>query len=112
MVTDDSLNVLERMDSYFASLNLSAKTKNNYKRSLNSDFVRDIIGNLYRQASIFSITDLDSLWNIYSIINSHPVNISKHRVYSASVMSYVKFLNKGKKVGKRVDFNKPRPIKL
>ena len=107
----ESVSALSRMDNYFMSLNLCEKTKSNYRRSLNSALVQTVVNELYHETSIFSITDLNALWDIYSIINSHPINISKHRVYSAAVMSYVKFLNNGKKVGKRVDFKKTRPKK-
>ena len=59
--------------------------------------------------SLFDIYDLEELWNIYSEINLHPQNISKHRMYSAAIMKYIRFLNGGKKYGKRIDYQKPKP---
>ena len=40
--------------------------------------------------------------------NLHPKNISNHRIYSCVIMKYIRFLNNGKKIGKRIDYGKTR----
>ena len=58
--------------------------------------------------SIFEMTDLQDLWDFYSLINIHPKNVSRHRAYSAPIMKYIRFLNNGNKYGKRIDFNRKK----
>lgn len=94
---------------FFAQLDLSEKTRLNYKNALNSIFLKNFLIEECNKESLFDIYDLEELWNIYSEINLHPQNISKHRMYSAAIMKYIRFLNGGKKYGKRIDYQKPRP---
>lgn len=57
---------------------------------------------------LYQITDLETLWKLYSKINLHPINISSHRAYSAAIMKYIRFLNNGEKYGRRIDYNKSK----
>lgn len=100
--------VNNRKEKFFEQLNLSEATARNYRNALNSTFLK---GKLYSELgvmSLFEITDLNTLWDFYTIINVHPKNISNHRSYSAAVMKYIRFLNNGNKVGRRIDYNKKR----
>lgn len=54
------------------------------------------------------IVDLDTLWLLYTKINLHPKNISNHRIYSCVIMKYIRYLNKGNRIGKRVDYGKAK----
>ena len=102
----------KRRDDFFNQLELSQVTINNYSSALNGTFVSDIITGIDdNYKSIFEITDLEILWRIYTKINLHPVNIANHRGYSCPIMKYIRFLNGGKKYGKRIDANKKKPRK-
>ena len=95
----------DRMERFFSQLNLSESVARNYKNALNSTFVKVILAEKSNKESLFEITDIEELWNLYSFINLHPKNVAHHRVYSAAVMKYIRFLNDGKKYGRRIDYN-------
>ena len=97
------------MESFYKQLSLSSRTYQNYKKALESRFVKQILNENFGVSEVFEIIDLDSLWKLYSMINLHPQNISNHRAYSAAIMKYIKYLNGGKRYGKRVDYQKPKP---
>ena len=99
---------MSNQDAFYAQLELSDVTIQNYKASLRSRFLKEYLETNYNVSSIFQITDLEVLWKIYSAINLHPVNIANLRGYSAAIMRYIRFLNNGKKYGKRIDYNKKR----
>ena len=63
----------------------------------------------FQTHNIFEVADLNKLSEFYAAVKIPPFNIDKHRVYSAAVMAYIKYLNNGKKTGKRIDYQKPRP---
>ena len=98
----------KRANSFFNQLNLSETTTRNYRSALNSIFLKDMLYKEWGLTTVFAITDLESLWQIYSKINLHPQNVSKHRIYSAAIMKYIRFLNQGLRYGKRIDFGKSR----
>ena len=99
------------MSAFFAQLNVSERTLSNYKNALKSRFIKEILLKDYKAESLFEIDDLELLWKIYSKINLHPNNVNKHRLYSAPIMKYIRFLNKGEKYGRRIDYRKPKPKK-
>ena len=98
----------KRRDDFFEQLNLSQAVSRNYLNALNSSFLKGILYSEYGKTSLFEITDLNTLWDFYTMINVHPKNFRTHRSYSAAIMRYIRFLNNGKKVGRRVDYNKKR----
>ncbi len=100
-----------RMIDFFNQLNVSERTKHNYESALNSRFMKQILSELYGISSIFEITKIDHLWEFYCMINLHPTNIANHRGYSCAIMQYIRFLNNGQKVGKRIDANSKRTKK-
>lgn len=106
--SDMDEHVNNRKEKFFEQLNLSEAAARNYRNALNSTFLK---GKLYSElgvASLFEITDLNTLWDFYTMINVHPKNVSTHRSYSAAIMKYIRFLNNGKKVGRRIDYNRKR----
>lgn len=103
---------IERMNLFLGELGLSKAVIQNYKNALQSSYIKEILIYLCKGDSIFEITDLKDLWEIYSFINLHPKNISSHRVYSAAIMRYIRFLNGGEKIGKRIDYHKPKTKKM
>ena len=104
------MNISEKRSSdFYAQLNLSPVTLNTYRSALNGKVLRGVISKVDDSIeSIFEITDLDILWAIYTEVNIHPSNIKNHRSISCAVMKYIRFLNKSKKIGKRIDFGKKR----
>lgn len=98
----------ERQTAFFSSLTLSEATIHNYKTALRSTFFTEFISTNYKCKSLFEISDLDTLVKLYTTVNVHPKNIQLHRVCSAVVMKYMRFLNNGKKIVKRKDYNMPR----
>jgi hypothetical protein len=90
------------------SLHLSESTRRNYVVALHSRYLKEMVTNICKTDSLYKITDLDELWKLYSAINIHPVNVKAHRVYSAMVMKYIRFLNGGQKYGKRIDHKKTK----
>lgn len=99
----------QRSNGFYAQLNLSPVTLNNYRSALNGWVLKEIIAEVDDSIeSIFEITDLDLLWSICTKANVHPSNIKNHRGTSCAIMKYIKYLNNGKKVGKRIDFGKSR----
>ena len=104
MLMENSV-VKDRREQFFSQLNLSESVARNYKNALNSTFVQVVLAERSNKESLFEITDLEELWNLYSFINLHPRNVANHRVYSAAIMRYIRFLNNGKKYGRRIDYN-------
>ena len=104
----DSFKKTKLMSAFFAQLNLSEKTLINYRNALKSKFIKEILLEECNAESLFEIDDLELLWKIYSKTNLHPNNVNKHRIYSAAIMKYIKFLNGGKKYGRRIDYMKPK----
>ena len=97
-----------RKNQFLSQLNLSETTLRNYKVAFNSTFLKEMLLKECDGKQLFQITELDVLWNLYSKVNLHPRNISNHRIYSAAIMKYIRFLNNGEKYGRRIDYNKPR----
>lgn len=97
-----------RKADFYDSLKLSVSTTNNYRSALQSSFLLDFLKQEFNAFDLFEIVDLDTLWQIYCKVNLHPKNISNHRAYSAAIMKYIRYLNKGCKYGKRIDFGKSR----
>lgn len=107
----DIISINKRRNDFFEQLNLSDSTTRNYRLALNSGFLKEMLLKECDGKQLFEITDLEELWKLYSKINLHPKNISTHRACSAAIMKYIKFLNGGKKFGRRIDYNKSRPKK-
>lgn len=104
----DAISIIKRRNDFFAQLNLSETTTRNYKVALNSVFLKEMLLKECDGKQLFEITDLEELWKLYSKVNIHPKNISTHRLCSAAIMKYIRFLNGGKKYGRRIDFNRPK----
>ncbi len=100
-----------RKKRFFESLNVSKNTMRNYRVSINSSLVKQFVKSK-KYSSIFEIDDLNVLWDLYSVLNLHPKNIAAHRSYSAAIMKYIRFLNNGAKIGRRVDYKKKRVIEV
>lgn len=99
----------KRKESFIASLQTTHKRWNNYVLALNSKLVTQILTESFGINNIYEVTDLNKLWEIYTVVNINPQNLATHRLFSSAVMSYIKFLNNGKRIGKRIDYMKPRP---
>lgn len=95
-------------DRFYEQLNLSQSTIRSYRNAINSKYLKGLIKSAYGVESIFEITDLKLLWNLYSNINVDTKNINSHRAYSAAIMKYIRFLNNGNRYGRRIDFNKKK----
>ena len=80
----DSYVINERKNRFLEQLNLSETTARNYKQALNSSFLKGMLLKECDGKQLFEITDLETLWELYSKINLHPKNISNHRTYSAA----------------------------
>lgn len=93
-----------RESKFLSQLSLSESSLRNYKVALNSTLLRDALERDFGVSSLYEITNLDTLWNLYCKINQHPKNVAAHRAYSAAVMKYIRFLNNGEKYGKRIDY--------
>ena len=102
------LTASRRKEDFYKSLNLSTTTTNNYRSALQGSFLRGILKKEYYSYDLFEVVDIQVLWDLYCKINLHPKNISNHRAYSAAIMKYIRYLNNGKKIGKRIDFGKTR----
>lgn len=102
------IEIEKRTTDFFDQLVLSDAVKRNYRMALNSTFIKENLLKECGETSVFYITDLEVLWQFYSKINLHPKNVGSHRIYSAAVMKYIRFLNDGKKYGRRIDYNKKR----
>ena len=98
-----------RKEHFFSSLGLADATIRNYKTALNCNFIKEYLSVKFNCISIFEIIDLEVLYDIYVNIRVHPKNIETHRVCSAAIMKYIRFLNDGKKIGRRIDYKIPRP---
>ena len=98
----------DREAQFYKQLNVSDRTKQNYRVAINSSFVKGILQTFNETDNLFLITDLEKLWAIYCIINLHPINLANHRGYSSAIMKYIRFLNNGKKYGRRIDYKKPK----
>lgn len=99
----------QRKVDFINQLNVSQRTQQNYEGAIRSAFVKGILQDFCGTEDLFDITDLEKLWMVYTHINLHPVNIATHRAYSAAIMKYIRFLNNGKKYGKRIDYKKSKP---
>ena len=105
-------NVENRRNDFYNQLEISSATLSNYRASLNGKVLKEILKEVDDSiTSIFEVTDLDLLWKIYTKVNIHPSNIKNHRGISCAVMKYIRFLNDGKKIGKRIDYKKPKSKK-
>jgi len=94
-----------RKELFFASLTIAEATKRNYKTGLNSSFFKDFLAKKFKCKNLFEITDLDKLFEIYPDVNIHPKNEEMHRVCSAAIMKYIRFLNDGKNIVERKNTN-------
>lgn len=103
-------SVKDRENAFYASLNISEVTKKNYCSALRGKFLCSILNRETGTNDVYAVVELEVLWKIYSYINLHPKNIATHRNISCALMSYIKFLNGGKRYGKRIDFAKPRTL--
>ena len=99
----------QRKEEFYSSLKLSESTIRHYKAVLKSKFLCDVLRSRFNIQDIFDVTDLEVLWSVYSTINVHPKNVEMHRICSSGIIKYIRFLNNGQRVGKRVDYKKPRP---
>ena len=63
--------VNDRRERFFGQLNLSESVARNYRNALNSTFVKVTLAEKCNKESLFEITDLEELWNLYSFINLH-----------------------------------------
>jgi hypothetical protein len=100
----DSVDIASlRKEKFFEQLNLSESVMRNYRYALNSKFIKEMLKSKYNKESLFEIADIKTLWDLYSFINLHPKNVDCHRMYSAAIMKYIRFLNNGKKYGRRID---------
>lgn len=97
-----------RYNDFFSNLGLAFSTKRKYRDALKSEFLVNLIQIELKAKSIFEVTDLESLWKFYCMINIHPVNVRMHRYYSTPLRKYISYLNGGKKYGRRIDFAKKR----
>ena len=88
----DDIIINKRRNDFFAKLDLSENTTRNYKLALNSTFLKEMLLKECDGKQLFEITDLEELWKLYSKVNIHPKNISSHRLCSAAIMKYIKFL--------------------
>ena len=62
----------KRSNDFYAQLNLSPVTLSNYRSALNGRVLKEVIAEVDDSIeSIFEITDLDLLWNIYTKVNVH-----------------------------------------
>lgn len=108
MISVKELSTSRRKDDFYKSLNLSVTTTNNYRSALQSSFLTGVLKEEFNTLDLFEIVDLEELWELYSKINLHPKNIKNHRAYSAAIMKYIRYLNNGQKLGRRIDFGKSR----
>ena len=98
-----------RKEAFYNNMKLSSATKTNYRYAYSHPFLKELLFEFFQTRDIFEVADLNKLSEFYATVKIHPFNIDKHRVYSAAVMTYIKYLNNGKKTGKRIDYQKPRP---
>lgn len=97
---------------FYNQLNVSERTRRNYEKAINSSFIKIHLLKYFQLNDLFAITDIEQLWNFYSIINIHPTNIQNHRLYSAAINKYIRFLNDGNKYGRRRDYKTHRANKV
>ena len=95
--------VIDRENKYYETLKVSERTKLNYYYGINSKYLREYLKENYHIDSIFELTDLEKLWDIYTYINVHPKNVENHRWCSVPIMKYIRFLNHGDRYGRRID---------
>lgn len=108
MVDLTSLSARTREICFYKSLNVTQGTVSSYKNSLRDSILLELLKKDYNISNIFEIVELETLWSIYCKIKDHPKNLSQHRRYTAAIMKYIRYLNDGKKYGRRIDFGKPR----
>lgn len=90
-------------ESFYNQLQLSNRTKVNYRSALKGSFIKGVLRKKYDTDDIFTIVDLPRLWEVYSYINHHECNRKNHRIYSAAIMRYMRFLNNGVKYRDRIN---------
>ena len=100
-------NAKTRKELFLTSLTIAEATKRNYKTGLNSTFFKDFLLTRFDCRNLFDITDLEKLFEIYIAVNIHPKNEEMHRVCSAAVMKYIRFLNNGKKYSRHKEPEEP-----
>ena len=101
-------NSKTRERDFFSQLVLSESSLRNYRVAYNSTLLKDTLESKFGVSRLFEITNLDTLWKLYCMINEHPKNVAAHRAYSAAIMKYIRFLNNGEKYGKRIDYRIPK----
>ena len=101
-------NAKTRRDRFMEQLNLSPSATTHYRGAYTSNFLKEMLLLYCDSDNIFELTDLKQLWNLYTNVNLHPTNTKNHRLYSAAINKYIRFLNNGEKYGRRIDFLKPR----
>lgn len=94
-------NMENTKNIFVGQLSVSGRTLTNYKNALTSSFVKGVLSAFCGTDDIFIISDLDLLQKIYDYVNQHEKNTNNHRLYSAAIMSYIRFLNGGKKYKNR-----------
>ena len=104
-------NIITRRKKFFDQLNLSPSATAHYKQAYNSSFLKEMLLQHCNCTDLFDITNLKVLWNLYTIINLHPINVKNHRLFSAAINKYIIFLNNGNKYGRRIDYMQPRKKK-
>lgn len=107
----DINKTIARREKFLKQLNLSPSASTHYKNAYKSIFLKEKLLEHCNCENIFEITDLQVLWNLYKNINLHPTNVKNHRLYSAAVNKYIRFLNNGQKYGRRIDYMKHRKEK-
>ena len=95
-------------EQFYSSLIGSERTLLNYRNAINSSYIRGVLSRFYGTSNLFDLSDLEQLWKVYSFVNLDETNIRNHRIYSAALMKYIRFLNNGEKYGQRIDSNNPK----
>ena len=73
-------NDIKRRKDFFEQLNLSEAATRNYRNALNSSFLKGKIYAEYNKISLFEITDLETLWDLYTKNNWSEDETDKRRV--------------------------------
>lgn len=94
---------------FYRELGVSERTRQNYQRAIRSSFMKDFLNEHLGTRNLFEVENIKELWEVYSLINLHPKNVSNHRNYSAAIMKYIRFLNNGERYGRRKDYGKEKP---
>ncbi len=92
---------------FFSMLTGSDRTVKNYKAAIGSSYIKNVLTRMYGKSDLFEFTDLEELWKVYCFVNLDDTNIRNHRIYSAAIMKYIRFLNHGEKYGHKRGLGKP-----